>query len=238
MIDGQSVSLSWCKTPNWGPWPDFIFLSGSCRHVDALQLLWWEDGPVVYNCCWASTSNHSRSKSSRTHDHVIVSNLRHLQPEGPGPHIYIPRNGAFQSLQVKDICNWWSVSQCMGVKPQALTVQSFLSKSSRTHDHITVSNLRHLHPEGSGPHIYIPRNRAFQSLQDKAMLHWWSVSVLVPSPSPDVPPIKLKLNYDWESYSRQSVGQSVLASGDHLGPVTNFSFSLKFSLDIWEFVIL
>jgi hypothetical protein len=38
--------------------------------------------------------------------------------------------------------------------------------------------------------------------------------------------LKLKLNCD-----RQSVGQSVLVSGTHLGPVTNFSFSLKFSLD-------
>jgi hypothetical protein len=35
--------------------------------------------------------------------------------------------------------------------------------------------------------------------------------------------LKLKLIYD-----RQSVGQSVLVSGAHLGPVTNFSFSLKF----------
>jgi hypothetical protein len=38
--------------------------------------------------------------------------------------------------------------------------------------------------------------------------------------------LKLKLIYD-----RQSVGQSVLVSGAHLGPVTNFSFSLKFILD-------
>jgi hypothetical protein len=38
--------------------------------------------------------------------------------------------------------------------------------------------------------------------------------------------LKLKLIYD-----RQSVGQSVLVSGTHLGPVTNFSFSLKFPLD-------
>jgi hypothetical protein len=44
--------------------------------------------------------------------------------------------------------------------------------------------------------------------------------------------LKLKLNCD-----RQSVGQSVLVSGAHLGPATNFSFSLKFSLDICEFVI-
>jgi hypothetical protein len=45
--------------------------------------------------------------------------------------------------------------------------------------------------------------------------------------------LKLKLNYD-----RQSVGQSVLVSGAHLGPVTNFSFSLIFSLDSCGFVIL
>jgi hypothetical protein len=44
--------------------------------------------------------------------------------------------------------------------------------------------------------------------------------------------LKLKLNYN-----RQSVGQSVLVSGTHLGPATNFSFSLKFSLDSCGFVI-
>jgi hypothetical protein len=35
--------------------------------------------------------------------------------------------------------------------------------------------------------------------------------------------LKLKLNYE-----AQSVGQSVLVSDSHLGPATNFSFSLKF----------
>jgi hypothetical protein len=33
-------------------------------------------------------------------------------------------------------------------------------------------------------------------------------------------------------YDRQSVGQSVLVSGAHQGPVTTFSFSLKFTSDI------
>jgi hypothetical protein len=45
--------------------------------------------------------------------------------------------------------------------------------------------------------------------------------------------LELKLNYD-----RHSVGQFVLVSGTHLGPVTNFSFSLKFSLDSCGLVIL
>jgi hypothetical protein len=45
--------------------------------------------------------------------------------------------------------------------------------------------------------------------------------------------LKLKLIYDW-----QSVSQSVLVSGAHLGPATNFSFSLKFPSDICGFIIL
>jgi hypothetical protein len=49
------------------------------------------------------------------------------------------------------------------------------------------------------------------------------VSLLVLSPRLQ---LQLQLIYD-----RQSVGQSVLVSGAHLGPVTNFSFSLKFLLD-------
>jgi hypothetical protein len=39
-------------------------------------------------------------------------------------------------------------------------------------------------------------------------------------------------------YDRQSVGESVLVSGTHLDPATNFSFVLKFSLDSCGFVIL
>jgi hypothetical protein len=39
-------------------------------------------------------------------------------------------------------------------------------------------------------------------------------------------------------YERQSVGQSVLVSGAHLGPATNFSFFLRFSFRQLRFVIL
>jgi hypothetical protein len=39
-------------------------------------------------------------------------------------------------------------------------------------------------------------------------------------------------------YDRQSVGQSVLVSGACLGPVTNFSFAMKFPVDSCGFVIL
>jgi hypothetical protein len=39
-------------------------------------------------------------------------------------------------------------------------------------------------------------------------------------------------------YDRQSVGQSILVSGAHLGPATNFSFSLRFSFRQLLFVTL
>jgi hypothetical protein len=48
-------------------------------------------------------------------------------------------------------------------------------------------------------------------------------------------PLKLKLKL---IYDQQSAGQSVLVSGAHLEPVTNFYFSLKFPLDSCGFVIL
>jgi hypothetical protein len=56
-------------------------------------------------------------------------------------------------------------------------------------------------------------------------------------------PLKLKLKLKLKLqlkliYDRQSVGQSVLVLGAHQGPVTNFSFSLKFLLDSCGFVIL
>jgi hypothetical protein len=44
--------------------------------------------------------------------------------------------------------------------------------------------------------------------------------------------LKLKLIYD-----RQSVDQSVLVSGAHQGPATNFSFSMKFPSHSCRFVI-
>jgi hypothetical protein len=48
-----------------------------------------------------------------------------------------------------------------------------------------------------------------------------------------LPLLKLKLIYD-----RQSIGQSVLVSGAHLGPLKTLPFSLKFPLDSRGFAIL
>jgi hypothetical protein len=61
-------------------------------------------------------------------------------------------------------------------------------------------------------------------------LYWSSPCPILPTWSWS---LKLKLIYD-----RQSDGQSVLVSGAHLGPVTSFSFAMKFPVDSWGFVIL
>jgi hypothetical protein len=47
--------------------------------------------------------------------------------------------------------------------------------------------------------------------------------------------LKFKLKF---IYDQQLVGQSVLVSGAHLEPVTNFSFAMKFPVDSCGFVIL
>jgi hypothetical protein len=48
---------------------------------------------------------------------------------------------------------------------------------------------------------------------------------------------RLYPNFKVEVTLRPTVSRSVLVSGTHLGPATNFSFSLKFSLDRYGFVI-
>jgi hypothetical protein len=35
--------------------------------------------------------SHSQFRSRGTHDHILLSQIRDPQPEGPGPRIYIPQ---------------------------------------------------------------------------------------------------------------------------------------------------
>jgi hypothetical protein len=58
-------------------------------------------------------------------------------------------------------------------------------------------------------------------------------NLLTHQPTPHSIKSKPKSHYD-----RQSVGQSILVSGTHLGPATNFSFSLRFSFRQLRFVTL
>jgi hypothetical protein len=111
------------------------------------------------------------------------------------------------------------------------------SKSHRTQDHILLSHLRLPNLEGQ----ISPRNRVAQ-LYPRALGSLFVASYDSQDYGGDILTrlhvglktlLKLKLIYD-----QQSVGQSVLVSGAHLGPLTNFSFSLKFPSDICVFVIL
>jgi hypothetical protein len=68
--------------------------------------------------------------------------------------------------------------------------------------------------------------------ETSAILVAWAADFFFDGSHLEVPTdviVKLKLML---IYDRQSVGQSVLVSGAHLGPATNFSFSLKSPSDI------
>jgi hypothetical protein len=42
----------------------FLLLSESCGFVDVVRPLWWEDGSLVYSCCWASKAHSFWDPSS------------------------------------------------------------------------------------------------------------------------------------------------------------------------------
>jgi hypothetical protein len=111
------------------------------------------------------------------------------------------------------VCNL--LAQLLLGLARAVTLRS---KSRRTHGHILLSHLRLSKPRGPGSLTYISQEQG----------------------GPVIPPgtglacrSKSKSHYD-----RQSVGQSVLVSGDHLGPATNFSCSSTFSFRQLRFIIL
>jgi hypothetical protein len=85
--DGQSASLSWYRTPMWSPWPDFFtvgYLRSSCCGAPSLTR-----GRVC--TLLVQFTFTLRSKSRRTHDHILLSHLRLPQPGRPGSCIYIPQ---------------------------------------------------------------------------------------------------------------------------------------------------
>jgi hypothetical protein len=61
--------------------------------------LWWEDGSVVYNCCLGLSSTLILgSKSHRTHDHILLSQIWGSQPGRSGPCIYFPQEQGNQVI--------------------------------------------------------------------------------------------------------------------------------------------
>jgi hypothetical protein len=120
----QSVSISWCRAP-FGTCdhillPVGMLLSEICGLVSVGHPLWREDRSAV---CSAITR---WSESRRTRNHTLLSRLRLPQPEGPGSHIYIPRNRVWPSYTpegygpinlhkntIHCCCVAWSCTKCM-----------------------------------------------------------------------------------------------------------------------------
>jgi hypothetical protein len=100
----QPVSLSWSRAPIWNSWPDSFFLSDMCRFLHAGHPLWWVDGSVIYSyiqlLLGIARSITLRSKSCRTHNHILLSHLRFPQPGGPDPRIYIPPGTGWPSYML------------------------------------------------------------------------------------------------------------------------------------------
>jgi hypothetical protein len=88
--DGNSGSSSLCRSPVWGPWPDFNFL---CLTITFFLLhvrrpLWREDGSVI---CSAITH---RLELRRTHNQISLSHLRLSGTwRARSPYLYPPETG-------------------------------------------------------------------------------------------------------------------------------------------------
>jgi hypothetical protein len=56
-----------------------------------LHPLWWQDGSVIYICCWSCQRSHSQVGVPRdSWPYFTVSDSRLPQPGGPGPRIHNP----------------------------------------------------------------------------------------------------------------------------------------------------
>jgi hypothetical protein len=88
--DGQSATLSWCEIPIWGPRPDFDY----CQTVASL-LMWGalsdeKTGLSFTIAAGPRPRSHSWVRVPRdSWPYFTVSDLRLLQPGGPGSRIYV-----------------------------------------------------------------------------------------------------------------------------------------------------
>jgi hypothetical protein len=76
----------------------FLLFPDNCRFIDVGRPIWWGDGSVVYNCCWASPAqSFSGQKSCRTHNHISLSQTgTSLDLEGQVPISIYPRSRVAQ----------------------------------------------------------------------------------------------------------------------------------------------
>jgi hypothetical protein len=97
LYDRRSVGQSWCQAPSGDQ--DQIFITvGQLRFVDMGHPPRWEDGSVVYNCCWLSPAL-SFSDPSTVGLITIFCCLRFETPpnlQGQVPIFINPRNRVAQ----------------------------------------------------------------------------------------------------------------------------------------------
>jgi hypothetical protein len=138
--DGQSVSMSWCRAPFWGPWPDFTFFFLLPENCFALR----------------------RSRSYFTTDSQSVSQSVCLgieHPCGTCDQILLP-----VGMLLSEICGLVSM-ECPLWREDGSAICSVItqwSESRRARNHTLLSHLRLPNLEGQVPVFISPRNRVAQ----------------------------------------------------------------------------
>jgi hypothetical protein len=180
-----------------------------------------EEWSVLYIWCWSSLAQSylpSSSSSCVTTDcHSASSSWCQASICGPRPDFYY--------------CRTFVVFMLWGALPDERAGLWF-TRTIHCHSPVQVpqnswSHLRLPRPGGPGPRIYIPHEQGGPVIPSDPGL-------------PFLPPLIIHI-YLPESklyYDQQSVGQSFLVSGTHVGLATNISFSLKFYIDSCGFIIL
>jgi hypothetical protein len=69
---------------------NFFLQLNPCDRSPYVTSLWWEDGSVVYNCCWPSPAqSFSGLSPAGLMLYFTLSDSRLLRPGAPGPSIYV-----------------------------------------------------------------------------------------------------------------------------------------------------
>jgi hypothetical protein len=95
----------------------FIFQLNTCCYRPCL---WWEDGSVVYNCCWSSPAKSFSCPSPEGHNHILLSQIRDSPNlEGQVPVFISPRNR---------VASYDSQGYGGGIRPRLHTGNQFWAK--------------------------------------------------------------------------------------------------------------
>jgi hypothetical protein len=138
--------------------------------------LWWEDGSVLYNCCWLSPKQSVSWPYFTVSDLSLHSDCNSSQKlcydrRSVGQSVLVssptwgPRPDSYYSQTVAGLLTWGVLSD----KRRGLSFTTAAGPRQRSHSQVlvprdswpyfTVSDSRLPHPGGPGPHIYIPQEQ-------------------------------------------------------------------------------